>query len=71
MLTWLPPRHSFTTEEKKAYIDAELCLMERPATLGLPGAKNRFEELQSIHQIQAYIVHNVVSLPAWSLGDIF
>jgi tyrosinase len=61
MLTSLLPRHSFTSCEKRAYIDAELCLMERPATLGFPGAKNRFEELQYIHVVQAYITHNVVS----------
>lgn len=55
-------RHSFTAQEKRAYIDAELCLMALPATLGLRGAKNRFEELQAIHQVQAAITHGVVSL---------
>jgi len=53
-------RHTFTIEEKRAYIDAELCLIKLPATLGLPGAKNRFEELQSVHQVQAAITHGVV-----------
>ena len=33
--------------------------MSKPATLGLPAATNRFEELQSIHQIPASITHNV------------
>ena len=56
--------HTFTTEEKRAYINADLCLMKIPATLGLPGTKNRFEELQSIHQTQSHIVHGVVSLVA-------
>ncbi|KAK4450357.1 tyrosinase [Podospora aff. communis PSN243] len=51
--------HTFSDEEKRAYIDAELCLMNRPATLGLPGARNRFEELQSIHQVQSAIIHGV------------
>jgi len=53
--------HTFSLAEKKAYIDAELCLMKLPATLGLAGAKNRFEELQWIHQTQASITHGVVS----------
>ena len=51
--------HTLTKKDKKAYIDAELCLMSKPATLGLPSAANRFEELQSIHQIPASITHNV------------
>ncbi|KAK5657254.1 hypothetical protein OQA88_3313 [Cercophora sp. LCS_1] len=51
--------HTFSNDEKKAYIAADLCLMNKPATLGLPGAKNRYEELQAIHQIQAAITHNV------------
>ncbi|KAK0623963.1 hypothetical protein B0T14DRAFT_428085 [Immersiella caudata] len=51
--------HTFTVGEKKAYIDADLCLMKLPATLGLPGTKNRFEELQSIHQTQSQITHGV------------
>ncbi|KAL1836325.1 hypothetical protein VTJ49DRAFT_5309 [Mycothermus thermophilus] len=51
--------HTFTDEEKRAYIDAELCLMAKPATLGLKGTKNRFEELQWTHQHQSNIVHNV------------
>lgn len=53
--------HTFSLQEKKAYIDAELCLMKLPANLGLTGAKNRFEELQWIHQTQASITHGVVS----------
>ncbi|KAM7191450.1 tyrosinase [Rhypophila sp. PSN 637] len=51
--------HTLKKKEKKEYIDAELCLMSKPATLGLPAAANRFEELQSIHQIPAFITHAV------------
>jgi hypothetical protein len=35
--------------------------MEKPANLGLPGARTRFDELQAIHQLQAYRTHFVVS----------
>ncbi len=34
--------------------------MKKPATLGLAGAKTRFDELQAIHQLQAYSTHFVV-----------
>lgn len=51
--------HTLSAAEKRAYIDAELCLIKLPATLGLTGAKNRFEELQSAHQVQAAITHGV------------
>jgi len=53
------PWHTLSTKEKKDYIDAELCLINKPATLGLPDATNRFEELQQIHRIPAAISHNV------------
>lgn len=33
--------------------------MSKPATLGLPATANRFEELQSIHQIGGFITHFV------------
>ena len=53
-------RHTYTDTEKKAYIDAELCLMSKEATLGLSAAKNRHEELQALHVLQAGITHGVV-----------
>ncbi|KAK0737959.1 hypothetical protein B0T18DRAFT_335390 [Schizothecium vesticola] len=53
--------HKLTNAEKSAYINAELCLMKTPATLGLRGAKTRFDEFQSIHQLQAYSTHFVGS----------
>ncbi|KAK1749924.1 tyrosinase [Echria macrotheca] len=51
--------HTLSNKEKKDYINAELCLLAKPATLGLPFTTNRFEELQSIHQIPASITHGV------------
>ncbi|KAL2256374.1 hypothetical protein VTK26DRAFT_4913 [Humicola hyalothermophila] len=51
--------HTLSPEEKRAYIEADLCLMKLPATLGLNGTKNRFEELQAIHQVQSSIIHGV------------
>ncbi|KAM7201564.1 Di-copper centre-containing protein [Naviculisporaceae sp. PSN 640] len=51
--------HTLSNPEKLDYINAELCLMKKPATLGLPGAKTRFDELQAIHQLQAYATHFV------------
>lgn len=54
-------RHTFSNTEKLAYLNAELCLMKKPATLGLPAAKTRFDELQAVHALQAYATHFVVS----------
>ncbi|KAL2070975.1 hypothetical protein VTL71DRAFT_14001 [Oculimacula yallundae] len=51
--------HILTSDEKLAYLDAERCLMKLPATLGLPGTRTRFDELQASHAIQAEVVHNV------------
>jgi len=46
--------------EKLEYINAELCLMKKPAKLGLKGAKTRYDDFQAIHQLQAYMNHYVV-----------
>jgi tyrosinase len=54
------PWHTLTNLEKSAYIDAELCLMAKPATLGLPAAQTRFDEFQAVHQLQSYATHYVV-----------
>ncbi|KAL8366403.1 hypothetical protein RB595_004940 [Gaeumannomyces hyphopodioides] len=51
--------HTLSNETKLEYINAELCLMEKPARLGLPGARTRFDELQAIHQLQAWATHFV------------
>ncbi|RBQ89001.1 hypothetical protein VDGD_07137 [Verticillium dahliae] len=51
--------HTLADEEKKAYIDAELCLMGKEATLGLRGAVTKFDELQSVHVAQAELTHSV------------
>ena len=54
-----------TNAEKKAYLDAEVCLMKTPGTLGLRGAKSKFDELQSVHVFQSDIAHGVVSPARW------
>lgn len=53
-------RHTLSNTEKLEYINAELCLMKKPAKLGLPGCKTRFDELQAVHATQAYANHFVV-----------
>jgi len=59
-LTYRCPRHTFSNVEKLEYINAELCLMQKPAKLGLSGCKTRFDELQAVHQLQSYATHHVV-----------
>lgn len=54
-------RHTFSNREKRAYIDAELCLMSKPASQKLSAAVTRFDELQAVHQIESLYTHFVVS----------
>jgi tyrosinase len=49
-----------TDVEKKTYIDAELCLMSKPAKIPLRGAKTMYDEFQSLHVMQAELAHFVV-----------
>ncbi|KAI6347939.1 hypothetical protein MCOR25_010865 [Pyricularia grisea] len=53
--------HTLSDAEKKAYIDAELCLMAKPTVLGLNGTRTLFDELQAIHQLQAWATHSVAA----------
>ncbi|CAH0027308.1 unnamed protein product [Clonostachys rhizophaga] len=55
--------HRMSVDERKEYIDAELCLMERPPIAGIEGAKNLWDELQFAHITQSNIIHNV---PYWA-----
>lgn len=52
-------RHKLSKKEKLAYLDAEKCLMKLPATLGLPGTRTKFDELQAAHVMQAEWTHEV------------
>ncbi|KAF1809815.1 Di-copper centre-containing protein [Eremomyces bilateralis CBS 781.70] len=51
------PWQALSRKEKKAYIDAELCLMRKPSKLNLPGAITRFDDLIKPHQIMARETH--------------
>lgn len=49
---------TLSNTEKKAYIDAELCLMwHLPAKSGLTAAVSRFDDLIKAHQNQSSLVH--------------
>jgi tyrosinase len=62
-------RHTLTNTEKKAYIDAELCLMKKPSNLKLRGARTKFDELQSVHVLAAEIAHFTVRGPDAQKAD--
>ncbi|CAG9953082.1 unnamed protein product [Clonostachys rosea f. rosea IK726] len=57
--------HRMSVDERKEYIDAELCLMERPPIAGIEGAQNLWDELQFAHITQSNIIHNVGAFFPW------
>lgn len=57
--------HDFSNDEKRAYIDAELCLMSKPASQQLSAARTRFDELQALHQITTLWTHFVGAFLPW------
>ena len=57
-------RSAFSTSEKKAYINAVLCLQSKPALTPsslAPGAKTRYDDFIATHINQTLIIHFTVS----------
>ncbi|KAK0726292.1 hypothetical protein B0T21DRAFT_421608 [Apiosordaria backusii] len=53
-----PSWHDMRETDKKAYLAANVCLLTSPQKLNrLPGAKTRWDELVSLHQIHALQIH--------------
>lgn len=60
------PRTALTSEEKQAYIDAELCLISSPPKTGtIEGAITRWDELHYTHIVQTNVVHDTGSFLPW------
>lgn len=58
-------RTALTDVEKKAYIDAELCLQSATPKSGIANAQNRWDELQYVHIAQTNVVHDVGGFLPW------
>jgi hypothetical protein len=54
-----------STAEKTDYLNAEVCLMKKPAKLGLSVAKSRFDDLTAVHQALARNIHGTGSFLPW------
>ena len=50
-------RHTLSDEQKRSYIDAQRCVMEKPGSLGLPAAKTAYDEMAANHQILGRTIH--------------
>ncbi|KAH8885006.1 amino acid transporter [Thozetella sp. PMI_491] len=59
------PWGTLTSDEKSAYIDAELCLMAAPSKSGIDGAQTRWDDLQWNHIVQANFIHDVGAFLPW------
>lgn len=58
-------RGDISAEEKKAYIAAVKCLLEKPSRLNsqqFPGAKSRYDDFVVVHMNQTLSIHSTVSL---------
>ncbi|KAF2270326.1 Di-copper centre-containing protein [Lojkania enalia] len=51
--------HTLSRDDKLDYINAEKCLMSKPAKLGLPAARTIFDEFQMSHVLNTKVVHGV------------
>lgn len=49
--------------DKESYLKAVNCLMQLPARTGINGTVTRFDDMNAMHQVQAKIIHLVVSIP--------
>jgi tyrosinase len=63
-------RGDISAAEKKEYIAAMLCLMEKPSKLdpaSFPGATSRFEDFVVVHMNQTMNIHGTVGCPIFKL----
>ncbi|RVX76018.1 hypothetical protein B0A52_00375 [Exophiala mesophila] len=60
-------RHVLSPTEKAAYIQADLCLMQKPpkAFLDVEGVQNIWDELQYLHILLANVIHDVGGALPW------
>ncbi|KAK4620157.1 Tyrosinase ustQ [Fulvia fulva] len=56
---------SLTPASKRAYLDAERCLIDTPAQYGVPGARTVWDELQYSHVRQSNHIHGVGQFLPW------
>ncbi|KAF2163713.1 hypothetical protein M409DRAFT_68307 [Zasmidium cellare ATCC 36951] len=58
---------TFSRQEKREYIDAILCLMEKPSISGdlAPGARSRYDDFLAIHINQTGSIHGTGSFLSW------
>ena len=58
-------RKQLSIPQKRAYIDAVLCLASKPAISGIKGAVNRFDDFQAVHSSQTPDIHWVGHFTLW------
>ncbi len=60
-------RMDLTTKQRKAYIDAVLCMQSKPAltTQQAPGARSRYDDFVVIHVQQALQIHATTAFLPW------
>lgn len=58
---------TLSQQERKAYIDAELCLMSKPTQdpTFAPGARNRYDDFVAVHINQTLSIHGTANFLAW------
>lgn len=60
-------RGDISAAEKKAYIDAFLCVIGKPSKLDrtkFPGAQTRYDDFVVVHMNQTMNIHGTVGLPS-------
>ncbi|KAL1857109.1 hypothetical protein Daus18300_010452 [Diaporthe australafricana] len=57
--------HNLSDDEKAAYIEAELCLINSPPKTGHPLAQNRWDEFTIAHAVQAQWIHDTGTFLPW------
>ena len=65
-------RGDLSKPERKAYLDAVVCLTQKPSKLDskqYPGAKSRYDDFVVVHMNQTMTIHGTVSQVGVSLAD--
>ncbi|KAI1086110.1 Di-copper centre-containing protein [Rostrohypoxylon terebratum] len=62
---------NYSADDRKAFVNAVKCLMDKPSSGAFPGAQNRYEDLVTVHQQLTPLIHQRAVFLVWHRYYVF